>query len=196
MEDAKSGRIGKQNESYDPYLLSSFICATHYIECSRIASPFIRAPDEVLVELYFGRTALIIPENRKGADALIPVRSVGSSPSASKYSVIFRAVMGMRVMRTRRLGNDPVDIFSRSRRTVKVRCIRMCMHLGADTSQTAVRPPVTSHLTASDYALAVFELTADVYPCLDFEEQGLDMGRAGANIDICAHMRRFPRCCL
>ena len=70
------------------------------------------------------------------------------------------------------------------------------MHLGADTPQTAVRPPVTSHLTESDYALAVFGLTADVYPCLDFEEQGLDMGRAGANIDICAHMRRFPRCCL
>ena len=70
MEDAKSGRIGKQNESYDPYLLSSFICATHYIECSRIASPFIRAPDEVLEELYFCRTALIMPENWKGADAL------------------------------------------------------------------------------------------------------------------------------
>ena len=65
------------------------------------------------------------------------------------------------------------------------------MHLGADTSQTAVRPPVTSHLTASDYALAVFELTADVYPCLDFEEEGLDMGYADANIEICAHMRRF-----
>jgi len=83
-----SGRDDKQDKTYDQFLLSSFMSATHFIECSGIASPFTRDPDEVLEELYLCRTGLVMPENWKGADVLIPVRTVGSSRSASEYSAI------------------------------------------------------------------------------------------------------------
>jgi len=36
--------------------------------------------------------------------------------------------------------------------------------------------------------LAAFGLSAQDYPCLDSKDEDLDMGRAGANIDIYAHV--------
>jgi len=198
-KDSRSGRIDKQKKTYDPFLLSSFICATHFIECSRTASPFSRAPDEVLEGLYFCRTALIMPEDWKGADALIPVRSVGSSSSASKFSVIL-----VQFKNRDRDANYP-DSATRKRSSgyifenqpnchdgwKDVRCIRMYMHLGADTPQTAVRPPFTSHVTESDYALAAFGLSAQVYACLDFGDEDVGMGSGDEDYDVCAHMRSF-----
>ena len=85
-----SGRVHMQDKTYDQFLLSSSMSATHFIECSGIASPFTRDPDEVLEELYLCRTGLVTPENWnwKGADVLIPVRIARSSRSASEYSAI------------------------------------------------------------------------------------------------------------
>lgn len=52
---------------------------------SNVAAPL---PAKILEDLYRARTGLLIPENWKGADVLIPVRTVGSSPSTSDYSVV------------------------------------------------------------------------------------------------------------
>eukprot|EP01042_Synura_sphagnicola_P036473 gene36473-biopygen6701 len=67
--------VDQQQRAYDPFLSSSFISATHFIECSGSATPFNQTPDEVLEGLYMTRTGLIMPENWKGADVLIPVRT-------------------------------------------------------------------------------------------------------------------------
>ena len=78
----------EEDNTYDPYISSSLISVTHFTESTRSSVPFNQNPDEVLASLYMCRHALVLPNGWKGADALIPVRTVGSSPSSSTYSVI------------------------------------------------------------------------------------------------------------
>ena len=143
-----------------------------------------------------------MPENCKGADVLIPVKNAGSSPSASKYSILLVQFKNRDQdahypdSATSKLSSE-YD-FAKEKKCHNewkdIGCIRVYMHLGADTPRTAAHPLVKSsnmQVPESSYALAAFGLSSQVYPCLDSKDEDLDVGSADAEIDICAHMQRF-----
>ena len=169
----------QQSNGYDEFLSHSFVSATHFTTCTRGDSIFkgLGLPSDILKSLYASRTALLLPSDWKGADALIPVRTVDTSSSSSHYSVILIQFHNREKdaeypdSATKKLSSNYVFDNKASVDDVwkEVPCIRLYMQLGSNVPQPAIHP----HIHASDgvegtkyYALAAFGLTAEVYPCL------------------------------
>eukprot|EP01042_Synura_sphagnicola_P036416 gene36416-biopygen4765 len=195
--------VDQDDKAYGQFLSSSFISVTHFTECMRSSVPFKQNPDEVLESLYMCRNGLVMPNNWKGADALIPVRTVGSSPSTSTYSVILVQFKNRDRdadypdSATRKLSSEYV--FQNEKNCNKlwedVPCIRMYMQLGDYNPKTAARPDLNSlgsDVAENYYAMAAFGLTAQVYPCLDLTD-GADGENVNINNDLSDTFRRFLR---
>ena len=195
--------VDQQQRAHDLFLSSSYISATHFVECSGSASPFNQTPDEVLERLYMTRTGLVLPENWEGADVLIPVRTVGSSPSASNYSIILVQIKNAERdadypdSATKKLSSKYVFENQKNCNNLwkDVPCIRMYMQLGDDKPEPAVCPVVTpsnSIVAEKYYALAAFGLSAQVYPCLNLNDKTNGRSADLAN-DLSDLFRRFLR---
>ena len=189
---------------YDEFIRESFISATHFVECSK-SNPIFKdlgAPEELLKSLYRSRTALLLPNDWEGADALIAIRTPCSSTSSSNYSVILIQFKNRDQdsaypqSATTKLSSS--FVFQKEEycddRWKEVPCIRLSMQLGDIDTKSALFPPVNEtewRIGEKYYALAVFGLSAQVYPCLHVP--GNLVINQNMRYDLGAELRKFLR---